>query len=705
MDYLYKNFAVVMCNDIKQAIQKHSQVEYKKASKLEVIENMARKGTTGVLTGIRSNNLEVMDFDLKNSEDGHKFMMEFEAAVREKLGQKFIDSIVKQTTPSGGQHWMYRTKKVDGNKKISKGKNKEAIVESRGNGGYIIIAPSTGYVLMGGAERLEEIPTITPVEKDSLWLCAKMLEELDEPDPVMKAHVKKHSALTNENKGANGQPNYWENFDRDCDFLTMLEVDGWRIPARQGNQGGGKFLLVRPDKKEDAWSADLDLSGHGVPLLYVYSTSTVLESEKAYSPSSYLIYYRYNGDAVAAYDYLIDNGFAPPRKEKDIVNMDKAPETPDEAVTIFDKYHKYKITDTTKVDRPVPILTINGVGVLHTGELLTLSGEAKAGKSALLSAIISKVLNPDAQGFGIIKTEKNDLPILHFDTEQPIHRHHDNLKFHVMKRAKLDKYPEQLMSYNLRRMNVESRKLMVSELIESAKIEYGGVFMVILDGIADFIQDTNDLKQSADIVTWMLEISSDHNCGVINVIHLNPSPDGTYSKQRGHLGSTLQFKTDNLLVVKRDSTGNGEQSILTAQFLRNGGILDFGEHFMEYDRETSMHQIVQRQEFEEEPNEKYKVMARRLAGMAVNDGRRSLLDEGVVRNLNAAKKLIKDLVDFEYIIIQDGKIMSKGNLGEGKLITMKEATDEAYIGDPKNKWLADEIGQMPEMPSGKKAPF
>lgn len=677
--YIHKNFSVVMCNDKKQARHKHSQVEYQKPSFEEVLENIRGGGTTAILTGIRSNNLEVMDFDLKNAEDGDKFMMEFNRLVREKLGQKWIDAICKQSTPSGGQHWMYRTKKVDGNKKLSKGKNREAIVETRGNGGYFIVAPSKGYVML--ASNIEEIPVITPEEKDILWLCAKQLEELDEP-AISPISVKKHSALTNEHRNSGGQPNYWENFDQDCDYLTLLEADGWRVP-RQGNKGGGKFLLVRPDKKEDSWSADLELSGHGVPLLYVYSTSTILESEKAYSPSSYLIYYRFQGDAVKAYDWLIDNGYAPERKVKDIKEMERAPETPAEALDVFGKYEQYRITDTTKVSRPVPILTMNGVGVLHTGELLTLSGEAKAGKSALLSAIIAKVLNPASQGFDLIKTEKNDFPILHFDTEQPIHRHKDNLVYHVMKRAGLDTCPPQLMSYNLRRMSVEDRKLMVSELIESAKIKYGGVFMVIMDGSADFIQDTNDLKQSASIVSWMLEISSDHNCGVINVIHLNPSPDGSYAKQRGHLGSTLQFKTDNLLVVKKDLGQGGEQSVLTAQFLRNGGIGDFGEHIMHYDRTTNMHQILHvSEEVGSQENTKYKNISRRLAGMGRAEAMRGLVNSGECKSKNIAKTLIKDLLEMEYMVEQKGILMSKGNLNEKKLTPMSEIEGEDGLSTP-----------------------
>lgn len=685
-EIIHANFAPVRCGKDKRAIQKHSKLDYKKSSLNDIINNHKNGGNTAILTGSRSNNLEMMDFDLHNAENPDEFMINFERMVVERLGSMFIREMCRQMSPSGGWHWIYRTSKVEGNKKLSKGKNKQAIVETRGEGGYFVVAPSDGYTMIESS--LDEVPVITPEQRATLWAIAKELEELVEPD-IKRASIKKHSALSNENRSDSGAPNYWENFDNDCDYLTMLENDGWTMKRAKGS--GNKYLMRRPNKTDDSWSADLELSGHGVPLLFVYTTSTALESEKAYTPSSYLIYYRFNGDAVKAYDWLIDNNYAPPRKVKEIKKMEKAPETKEEATGVFDKYAAYKIDNHTKFERPIPIITFNGVGILYTGELMTLSGEAKAGKSAMLSAIMAKVLNQQAQGFDIIKTEKTDYPILHFDTEQPIHRHSDNQKYHIIKRAGLKEFPKQLMSYNLRRMSVEDRQLMVSELIESVKIEYGGVFMVIIDGIADFIQDANDTKQSSAIVNWLLEISTTHNCGVINVIHLNPAPEGGFVKQRGHLGSELQRKTDTLIVVKKD--GKTENSIITAQYLRNGGIGKFGEHRIRYDEETNMHQMVQDVEpMDNLPNQRYTQLTKQLAGVNKKDAIRDLVNKGVYNTLSLASKAVKELLDYDYMVEENGKLLSKGNLNAGeinldaaatvRLIPIEEAEKMAENGKP-----------------------
>lgn len=645
--YLHENFAVVMCGSNKASIQKHSKTEYQKAPLEDVFNNLVNGGFVAILAGARSNNLEILDFDLKNAKDPEAFYENYIDLIALKLGDEFLGKMVVQRTPSGGFHWLYRTDKVDGNKKISKGENKQAIVESRGEGGYFVCAPSEGYILTQG--KFSSIPTITSEEKKALWEAAESMSELKEVE-ITREKVKKQSgALTNEYNSFGDQTNYWDVFNQDCDYLSMLEQDGWSIQRKKGD----KYLMRRPGKDEDSWSADLDLHHEYGKLLYVYTTSTVLESEHAYLPSTYLIEYRFGGDAKRAYDFLIENGYAPPRKEKDeIKEMEQPPQTKEEAVSIFDKYSEFKVDSETYVENPVPIITVNDVGALHTGELLTISGESKSGKSAVISAMIAKVLNPNADGFDMIKTKKTGFPILHFDTEQPVHRHKHNLKSSVMKRAHLSKYPNQLMSYNLRRMAVDERKLAVSELVESANIEYGGVFMVILDGIADFVYDVNDNVASAKIVDWMLQMSTTFNCGVLCVIHLNPTIDGGFVKQRGHLGSELQRKTDSLLIVRKASGEGVEESIFSAHYLRNGGIQEFGEHKIHYDKETGMHQVVKEDAFQDysmNAHERAIKTAMSIAGMTSGEAVKHLVDRLDYKTLKQANEAIKELIKYEYI--------------------------------------------------------
>lgn len=647
LEYLVENFSVVKCDSKKTSIQKHNKNDYRKPTYNQVLQNHVEGGSTAILAGERSNNLECLDFDTKNAKNATEFYETFCEVVALKLSQAFVSNIVIQSTPSGGKHWLYYVEGAEGNKKLCKGSNGQAIIETRKNGGYFVVAPSKGYKIIQGG--MDSIPVITTRDKEILAEISASLSEYEEPERIIrKEAVKTHGALSNIHHDANGQINYWVEFDKNCDFLTMLERDGWT----RVKPSGDKYLMRRPDKSE-GHSADLHLHHEYGQLLYVYTTSTILESEKAYLPSTYLIEWHCQGDTIKAYDWLIDNNFAPSRKEKpEIKEMESPPETKDEASDIFKKYEEYRIDEKTIIPRPIPIIEINNVGVLHTGELLTISGESKAGKSALVSAMISKVLNANSDGFNIIKTERTEFPILHFDTEQPVHRHQDNLKYSIMKRAGLSSLPEQFMSYNLRRLSVVERKLMVSELIESARLVFGGVFMVVLDGIADFILDTNSNTESASIVTWALEMSTEYNCGVVSIIHLNPSADG-YVKQRGHLGSELQRKTDSMLVVKMDQMVEGESTLL-AHFLRNGGIKEFGQHNMYYDSSTGMHQLsTQETENALSPMQRYESISRQINGLTKAEAVKKLVEQGDYKSLKLAAAGIKELIDYNLIAMND----------------------------------------------------
>ena len=250
-----------------------------------------------------------------------------------------------------------------------------------------------------------------------------------------------------------------------------------------------------------------------------------------------------------------------------------------------------------------------------------------------------------------------------------------------MRRANILEYPTQLMSYNLRRLGVEERKLMVSELIESTKIKYEGIFMVILDGLADFIQDVNDTKQSANIVNWALEISTAFNCGVIVVVHLNPAGNQGFVKQRGHLGSELQRKTDSMLVINKENS-DSLNSILTAHYLRSGGIYDFGSHQIYYDKQTGMHQLDTNAPTGD-PNQKnlfgknkYTYLVERIAGLEKGTAIRELVSSGLCTSISVAEKSVADMLKYDFMVEKDGKLLSKGNIGPSKLNDVETIPEE-----------------------------
>ena len=132
-------------------------------------------GTVGIITGKISGNLECIDVDLKN--DPQKTIMtEFCDLIPKELLQK----LVIQSTPNHGFHLIYRCPEaiIDGNQKLALDTSKEAIIETRGEGGYFCTNKINNKILQGtfDLENLDiDIPIITGKERELLLETARSL--------------------------------------------------------------------------------------------------------------------------------------------------------------------------------------------------------------------------------------------------------------------------------------------------------------------------------------------------------------------------------------------------------------------------------------------------------------------------------------------------------------------------------------------------
>jgi hypothetical protein len=127
------------------------------------IESYKSKGIA-VICGAVSGGLEVIDFDLKNDLTGDLYQR-YCALIPEDLLAKL--HIVK--TRSGGYHFYYRCEVIEGNKKLAARPATEkelkdtphqkqfVLIETRGQGGYVVAPPSEGYAI----EQENEIPLIS----------------------------------------------------------------------------------------------------------------------------------------------------------------------------------------------------------------------------------------------------------------------------------------------------------------------------------------------------------------------------------------------------------------------------------------------------------------------------------------------------------------------------------------------------------------
>lgn len=256
------------------------------------------QGFTGVgwITGAVSGGLEVLDFDDRS------VWAEFQRYAREAGLGELLDRMTAgylEYSPNGA-HLPYRCETIEGNQKLAKrklpgGNGWKSIIETRGEGGYIIVAPSHGSVNINGAYKLqtgavETIPTITAAERAGLFMVARIFDESIAPKDERKP-VK---------TGVGERPG--DAFNERATWAEVLEPWGW---TRVGSRGG--VTSWRRPGKEQGISATTGYAG--TDLLYVFTTSTAFESERGYSKFSAYGLLNHGGDFLEASRALSLQGY------------------------------------------------------------------------------------------------------------------------------------------------------------------------------------------------------------------------------------------------------------------------------------------------------------------------------------------------------------------------------------------------------------
>ncbi len=87
-----------------------------------------------------------------------------------------------------------------------------------------------------------------------------------------------------------------------------------------------------------------------------------------------------------------------------------------------------------------------------------------------------------------------------------------------------------------------------------------------------------------------------------------------------------------------------------------------------------MHQLVEQGngEFKETNNEKYWRLTDMIAGLEKKKACRLLIENGHCASIDQAKKLITQLLEIEYAVERDGKILRSGDLHKGSLNPIDE---------------------------------
>ena len=252
-----------------------------------------------VICGAVSGGLEVIDVDTKHDTTG-SLWDELSSIIQGNLPQVYKSLVIAQTK-SGGYHLYYRCSSIAGNLKLATKQNREVLIETRGQGGYVVAPPSPGYSYIQGEPG--NIPTITPEERDSLLSIAKSFNELPEVEPK----VSTPTPVTPSSSGLSP----FEDYKERGDLVDFLEDKGWKVVRRTGQ----RIYLLRPGDTKSAYSGNFHTE---LRTLRIFSSSTEFNPDIAYNPSQVFSLLECSGDNKLAYRRLLELGYGEPYTGADI---------------------------------------------------------------------------------------------------------------------------------------------------------------------------------------------------------------------------------------------------------------------------------------------------------------------------------------------------------------------------------------------------
>lgn len=274
IEYIKKGICVIPTNKDKIcAIDSWKVYQERLITEKEIKEAFKLPYATclAVVCGAISGNLEVIDIDVKYDDTGELFDR-YAQDIRDNDEELFNKLLIVRTR-SGGYHMYYRCETIGRNDKLARRYSTEdelkikpndkikVLIETRGEGGYVVAYPSEGYTFY----QANKIPTITPDQRELLFELARCYNQLIEPP--------KREYVTTEAVNYFNTP--WDDYNNRGNVLQLLQDKGWT----EVKETRERVYLRRPGKDRGV-SADYHKEKK---LFKVFSTSSDFEAEHAYT--------------------------------------------------------------------------------------------------------------------------------------------------------------------------------------------------------------------------------------------------------------------------------------------------------------------------------------------------------------------------------------------------------------------------------------
>ena len=266
-------------------------------SKGELLHLMTDKYDTngfGIVGGAVSGNFEIIDIDVKNWDGIDTRLFQDIRSIFPHL----FDRLRIHQSPSKGYHILYRIldHTAEGNRKLAfKEGAKEAAIETRGEGGYVVASEAMGYKVI----KDNPIPTITWSERCSLIAICEGYNE--------RRKVTKIATSTAQSDFYDQNP--FEHFNGSAAAESVLTDHGWTLCGSSNN-----FIWFTRPEKTSGVSASFNREKR---VYYIFTSSTQFEPSKGYQPATALSILKFGGDKKALFRYLVDNGYGKIKAQKE----------------------------------------------------------------------------------------------------------------------------------------------------------------------------------------------------------------------------------------------------------------------------------------------------------------------------------------------------------------------------------------------------
>lgn len=287
------------------------------------------------------------------------------------------------------------------------------------------------------------------------------------------------------------------------------------------------------------------------------------------------------------------------KEEKDVTDYFALGHTHDDLLKLFlnhlDSLYKEDMSALKSCEldfnNPPPvaqmIVSVNDVPLGTQGNLLCITGGEGTGKSNYVAALIAGAVKPgNAEGIDTLGVSIEGNPkgkaVLFYDTEQSEVQLYKNVST-LLRRCGRDTMPEWFKAYCLTGMSRKERLKSIVLSMDKFHYQYGGIHLVVIDGIADLIRCANDEAESIAVVEELYRLAGIYNTCIVTVLHFIPNG----LKLRGHLGSELQRKAAAILSIEKDT--KPAVSVVKALKVRDGSPLDVPLMQFAWDKEKAMH--------------------------------------------------------------------------------------------------------------------